>query len=580
MVLNNSIKSKRIIISIISGFLIIMSLSAQTYYKFAVEFKDKAPGQNPYNLDNPLQFLSQRSIDRRNKLNVPLTDQDLPVHPQYVSNLSTVATGYTVFHRSRWFNHVVVGTEDSTIANSFKTLAFVNDVKLIYRGPIPKSGKTKGNNHRMNAERTGVNSVNTNVVKSENTGVLENLEYGNSKVQVEMMGVDYLHRKGYMGQGIMIAVLDGGFQNVNNISAFDYIRNNNLLEGTWDFVVNDSNVYDDNNHGTNVLSCMAGYIDGQFIGTSPKASYWLLRSEDTYTETISEEYNWVAAAEFADSVGADMINSSLGYTTFDNGLNDHSYNDLNGNTTVITRAADIAASKGILVVNSAGNSGNSGWYYIGAPADADSILSVGAVTDKRVKAGFSSFGPSADGRIKPDVSAMGQAVFVVGAGGNLTQANGTSFSSPLLCGAVASLWSKYPNLSNLTILEAVRKAGHQFSVPDNELGYGIPNFGVAELILSNTDFQDYFKNQEIKVYPNPIENNTFYIDFYSNFTENIKIDISNTKGKSVFTSEKSVYEKSVYTLPIMLDRKLSSGVYIITIQTSTKRFTGKFIIPN
>lgn len=571
---------KKLFIAVICILCTAYAVQAQTYYKFAVTFKDKAIGQNPYTLDNPLQFLSQRSLDRRTRSGIQLTERDLPVYPGYVTNLSAVASGYTVYHSSRWFNHVVVGTTDSSVATAFKTLNFVSDVKMIYAGATPKNGKGKGSTHSMNAERNEQPKNNHQQTKSTTAGQLEDLQYGQSRVQVEMIGVDYLHRKGFMGQGMMIAVLDGGFQNVNNIDAFDYIRDHNQLLGTWDFVVNDSNVYDDSNHGTNVLSCMAGYIDGQFIGTAPKASYWLLRSEDTFSETISEEYNWVAAAEFADSVGADLINSSLGYTTFDNGIDDHTYNDLNGNTTIITRAADYAAGTGILVVNSAGNSGSQPWHYIGAPADGDSVLSIGAVTDKRLKAGFSSFGPSADGRIKPDVSAMGQSVFLIGAGGSITQASGTSFSSPLTCGAIASLWSSYPDKNNMTIFDAVRKSGHQFSTPDDELGYGIPNMGVAELILINTNFQDYYKKQDINVYPNPVEGNILYIDYYSNNTENISIEITNTRGKIIYAVQKPVYEKSLQTIMIEFGQKLSAGVYMLNIISSNQRFTSKFVQSN
>jgi len=546
-------------------------LPAQTYYKFVLSFKDKAPGTNPYSVEEPSAFLSERSLQRRSKLNIPITEQDLPVNPGYITGLYGASSGFTLINRSRWFNHVLVGTTDSSVAMTLGQLPYVKGVKLVYTGMMPRKGAA-GTNTVAGTEGPGQPKTEKSV-----SGTLEDLAYGNSKTQVEMLGVDYLHRKGFMGQGMLVAVIDAGFQNVNNITAFDYIRTNNQLKGTWDFVMNDVNVYDDNSHGTGVLSCMAAYIDGEFIGTAPKAEYWLLRSEDAGTETVSEEYNWVAAAEFADSVGADLINSSLGYTTFDNPSDNHAYNDLDGNTTVITRAADIAAGKGILVVNSAGNSGNSGWYYIGAPADGDSVLTVGAVNDKRSRAGFSSFGPSFDGRVKPDVSAMGQNVFVVGAGGAITPGSGTSYAGPILCGAVASLWSKYPELDHMTIFEAVKKASHQYSVPDNSLGYGIPNFGVAELILKNTSFDNYFESQEINVYPNPVNDEVFYLDYYSNFTENIRIELSNSRGRVVYSLTKEVYEKALYTIPIVLDHKLGAGVYVLSVQSGTKRFTTKLV---
>lgn len=561
---------------LIAALMIIsVAAQAQTYYKWVVTFKDKAIGQNPYTVAEPQQFLTQRSLDRRAKLNIPVTEQDLPIYQPYINDLSTVAGGFTVINRSRWFNYVQVGSVDSTVGDKFLSLSYVASVKKVFQGLMPRKAPSTGRNNADKTEKP----VENGPVKSGTTGTLEDLQYGNASTQVLMLGVDYLHRKGFMGQGMLIAVIDAGFQNANNVGAFDYMRQHGQLMGTWDFVVNDSNVYDDNSHGTGVLSCMAGYIDGQFIGTAPKASYWLLRSEDANTETISEEYNWVVAAEFADSVGADLINSSLGYTTFDDISTSHEYADLDGNTTIITRAADIAAGKGILVVNSAGNSGNSTWHYIGAPADADSILSVGAVTDKRVKAGFSSFGPSFDGRIKPDVSAMGQGVYVVGPGGVPSTGNGTSYAGPILCGAVASLWSKYQTLDNLTVIDAVRKSAHLYSVPDNSLGYGIPNFGVAELLLKNTDFDDYFDKQQINVYPNPVspQATSFYLDFYSAVSETIRIEISSVRGKQIFTMEKQVYEKSLNTIPITIDHKMAAGTYVCNVYTANKRFTCKFI---
>jgi subtilisin family serine protease len=314
------------------------------------------------------------------------------------------------------------------------------------------------------------------------------------------------------------------------------------------------------------------------LGTAPMASYWLLRTEDVFSETIVEEYNWVSGAEFADSVGADLINSSLGYTTFDNGIGDYTYADMNGNTSIATRAADIAASKGILVVNSAGNSGNNAWKYIGAPADGDSVLTVGAVKENREKASFSSFGPTADGRIKPNACAMGQGASVVGVGGEVTSANGTSFSSPILCGAVACLWQKHRmTKNNMDIIRAVEKSSNLYNTPNDGMGYGIPNLGVADMLLSETPFDQYFENQEIKVYPNPVGDQSFCVDFYAQLTENILIEITSLKGKKLYSQEKQVYQKTMNTLVLNPDVKMGAGVYILVIHTQNKRFSTKFI---
>jgi hypothetical protein len=322
---------------------------------------------------------------------------------------------------------------------------------------------------------------------------------------------------------------------------------------------------------------MGGYIPGEFMGTAPQASYWLLRTEEGAAETVSEEYNWVAGAEFADSVGADMINSSLGYTTFDFPSMDYTYSQLNGNTTIITKGADLAARTGILVCNSAGNSGASSWYYIGAPADADSILSIGAVKSDRSVASFSSFGPTSDGRIKPDVSSMGQQAYILGLMGNTQTGNGTSFASPILCGAVACLWQKYPNKTNFEIMDAVRRSAHTYSNPTNQYGYGIPNFGVADKLLQEVDFTNYYNDQKIVVYPNPTLGLTISFDYYSNLTEEIIISVTDLQGNTVHNQLDRVYEKSLNTYTIGFNKELARGVYILNLYSSQKNFRVKFL---
>ncbi len=546
------------------SLLFLQQLSSQTYYKFAVFFTDKG-SNNPHSISDPTTFLSQRAIERRSRYNISITEQDLPVNPAYIQGVISISGNISIVNRSRWFNYLMIGTYDSAVVTSIATLPYVSQIKLLYRGSYPqKSGAGQGTLHNE-----GIKSVG---------GSLDDLNYGEAKIQTEMLGLDYLHRKGYLGQDMVIAVLDGGFFKVDQIAAFDHLLTANRILGTWDFAANEESVYEDNNHGTHVLSCMAGFIDGKMLGTAPMASYWLLRTEDVTTETIVEEYNWVSGAEFADSVGADLINSSLGYTTFDNGIGDYTYLDMNGNTSIATRAADIAAAKGILVVNSAGNSGASAWKYIGAPADGDSVLTVGAVKNNREKATFSSFGPSADGRIKPNVCAMGQGASVVGVGGEVIPANGTSFSSPILCGAVACLWQKYRmTKNNIDVIRAVEKSSNLYNTPNDGMGYGIPNLGVADLLLSQTPFDQFFENQEIKVYPNPVGDQSFCVDFYAQLTENILIEITNVKGKKIYSQEKQVYQKTMNTLVLNTDAKLSAGVYVLVIHTQNKRFSTKFV---
>lgn len=556
----HSLKIK-IFITVISGLVLYNTTNSQVYYRFAVFFKDKGTN-SPYTISNPIQFLSQRAIERRVRYNIPITEQDIPIYPAYLDGLASLSSEINIVNRSRWFNFAMIGTYDSSLTTSIQTLPYVSDVKLLYRGTYPlKPAQT-------NNPSSGTKSISNNI---------SDLNYGNARIQNEMLGIDYLHRRGYLGQDMHIAVLDAGFKNADNISAFDHLRDDNRILGTWDFVANESSVYEDNSHGTNVLSCMASYIEGKMLGTAPLASYWLLRTEDAATETIIEEYNWLCGAEFADSVGADLINSSLGYTTFDGGIGDHTYTDMDGNTSIATKAADIAAAKGILVVNSAGNSGNNSWKYIGVPADGDSVLAVGAVRADREKASFSSFGPSADGRVKPNVAAMGQGATVVGTMGEITPANGTSFSGPIMCGAVACFWQKHRDKNNIDIIHEVEKSASLYSTPNEGLGYGIPNFGIADLLMNNINFDEYYKSQDLKIYPNPTGENTLYVDFYAQLSETVLLQIHNTRGKCIYSQEIKVFQKTYNTFSIAIENRFANGIYTLSIQTQSQVFNAKFV---
>ena len=556
MVLNRSIFFFLVV------FVSLTNLFSQPYYKFAVYFADKTPVGYPYNLSSPLDFLSQRALDRRTRYSIPLTSLDLPVAPSYISGVLAISDSIQFYNKSNWMNCIVIGTNDSTLADSIDQLHYVNQVRWIF----------KGNKPQTSADFPGTFGPPVSL-----TGAGYGIDYGKADTQSIMMSLDYLHKRNYHGKDIVIAVLDAGFTSTQGITGFNHLRDSSRILGTWDFVANETSVAGDNSHGTHVLSCMGGYIPGEFMGTAPQASYWLLRTEEGAAETVSEEYNWVAGAEFADSVGADMINSSLGYTTFDFPSMDYTYSQLNGNTTVITKGADLAARTGMLVCNSAGNSGASSWYYIGAPADADSILSIGAVKSDRSIASFSSFGPTSDGRIKPDVSSMGQQAYILGLMGNAQTGNGTSFASPILCGAVACLWQKYPNKTNFEIMDAVRRSAHTYSNPTNQYGYGIPNFGVADKLLQEVDFTNYYNDQKIVVYPNPTLGLTISFDYYSNLTEEIIISVTDLQGNTVHNQLDRVYEKSLNTYTIGFNKELARGVYILNLYSSQKNFRVKFL---
>jgi serine protease AprX len=378
-----------------------------------------------------------------------------------------------------------------------------------------------------------------------------------------MITLDALHNLGFSGQGMMIAVLDAGFYHVDQISAFDSLWLNNRILGTRDFNLPGNNVFGDNmhTHGTSVLSIMGGNLPGQMVGTAPNASFWLIRTEAGDYEALIEEYNWVGGAEFADSLGVDVINSSLGYTTFDNPVYNHSYADMDGNTTPVTRAADLATSRGIMVVNSAGNEGNKSWHYIGAPADGDSVLSIGAVDPSGTYASFSSTGPTYDRRIKPDVTAQGQGTTVVDGGGWVVQGSGTSFSSPVVAGAMACLWQSVPTFSAQVLRDAVRSTASRASSPDSLYGYGIPNMMNAMLLLSNAPTLQE-PQQGYSLFPVPFSDSPWIKNNRKN-PEQVKIEILSVTGQLI--GVRNIYMNSSSTIALNDFDGMPSGLYFVRI---------------
>ncbi|MCD4735435.1 MAG: S8 family serine peptidase, partial [Bacteroidales bacterium] len=400
-------------------------------------------------------------------------------------------------------------------------------------------------------------------------------DYGAAYNQIHMLNGDVLHDLGFDGEGIIIAVLDAGFLNADNLSAFQSLWSNGQILGYKDFVSpDDPHIFDSHFHGSAVLSTMGANLPGIMVGTAPKASYWLLRSEDGDTENIIEELNWVSAAEFADSSGADIINSSLGYTVFDDPSWNHTYQDMDGNTVPITIGADIAASKGMIVVNSAGNSGSSSWFYIGAPADGDSVFSIGAVDANGNLASFSSNGPTSDGRIKPNVCSQGEgATYIEPWGGTVSSGNGTSFSSPIIAGVTACLWQANPQYRNLEILQAIEQSSSLYTGPNNQMGYGIPDYALANSILTVIPHNE-LKNDKIIVSPNPFTDvlNINIID-----EQNVRnLEILDLSGRLAYQSS---YAGNKNDLSITgLNSLLSKGAYFLRLTlTDGSIFTQKII---
>ena len=504
-------------------------------------------------LASPLTMLSQRSLDRRTRQNIALDIKDVPVEATYYNQIKNTS-GITVLAKSKWLNAIhVQGTQ-----------AKINSLKNIFT--FVESIEFADNSLNANGKRSA--KSNTITKRNKFTETTTDLNYGNTQNQTEMLKADFLHKQNFTGSGMHIAVIDAGFPNVNTLQAFARIRNNNQILGGYDFVDRSTSFYGGHNHGTNVLSTIAGYIDGQFVGTAPDASFYLFRTEDAANEVPLEESLWVEAAERADSLGVDVINTSLGYSTFDESRYNYSYSDLNGNTAFITRGAEIGVSRGMIIVNSAGNEGNNTWKYISAPADANSVFTVGAVNASRIIAGFSSFGPTSDNRVKPDVLAQGQSVFVLDQNtGAPRTSNGTSFSSPIMAGVVACFWQAFPNLTNTQIMQRIRETGDRFNNPHEQYGYGVPNLETAYSNVLSVDSEQILA--ETSVYPNPIKNQFTIKTTLKNLNE-ISITIFNVIGKKVF-EQKGLTSKNIDV------SNLKNGIYILKIMTETQQKTIKLI---
>ena len=425
-------------------------------YMLRVELTDKKG--SAYSLKHPEKFLSEKALKRRERQGLMVDSTDLPLSVRYVKAVSE--TGVTIVGQSKWNNTLLVSTPQADVAEQLRTLPCVRKVTQVLVTPDsiypPKRWE-----YDKNPAQTDTLHVN---------------HYGPALKQIETLGGVALHEAGYRGQGITVAILDGGFMNADSIPLFRHTH----IVGTKNFAHPLNNeVCSELDHGTMVLSCMGANLPDIFVGTAPEANYWLIRTESGYFEQACEEDFWAMGAEFADSVGVDMINSSLGYNVFDEDMNSHQYRELDGHTALISRTASMLAHKGIILVNSAGNEGNGTWKKIGFPADADNILTAGALRPTLVNAPFSSIGPSADNRMKPDVMAIGNPSAVINGRGAITEASGTSFAAPVTCGMVASLWSALPHLTAYEMMDLVRRSADRYDHPDNVFGYGIPNYWKA-----------------------------------------------------------------------------------------------------
>lgn len=505
------------IVLILSSFL----LQGQVNQQFRVYLKDK--GSSVELLSQPECFLSPQAIARRELQGIAIDQRDLPLAPEYKQSLR--AEGAKILAHSKWLNYCYIEHPDP---QQIADLDFV--ARIEYPRPY----------------RALLSSVQST----------DSLDYGYGTGQIRMLKGDKLHLAGYTGQGVSIAVIDVGYQGSQQASCFDSLNASGRLLGTYNFVNPNNSVFSSGgSHGSSVLSIMASFLEDTLVGTAPQANYWLFTTEDLATEDPVEMDYWAMAAEYADSVGAQIIQTSLSYTQFSNAQFDFTYSDMDGNTALITRAADLAASKGMLVVASAGNYGDQAWQYIGAPADGDSVLTVGSVSFTGNYSGFSAIGPTADGRVKPDVMAQGGPTTLLDPMGVISFDFGTSYAAPLVSGLAACLMQAYPSLRGDEIAAFIRQSAHLYASPNDSMGYGIPNFEIA-LSLAQPEF--LMQAEHFAVYPNPVKD-YLIIKPANDKTWQAQVRILDLQGRVVL--EQEVKQQGAYRLGL----NLKPGHYFLQV---------------
>lgn len=533
-------------------FLVSSSLIFGQLNGYVVYFTDK--DNTPYSQADPSAFLSQRSIERRINQGISITTKDLPVDPLYVDSVNTVAT---VRYTSRWLNAAYIQADASSYS-TIQSWSFIS------------GGGQLARKKQLSKKAESIIKYDKSTHKTSITP-----QYGVSQNQVEMLGIDDMHALGYTGSGLLIGVLDSGFENFLSVSFMNRSTSNNKIKAVYDFVDQDSSVTEDDAHGLKVLSVLTGYQENSLIGGAFDADYILLRTENAFSERPEEMFFWLVGAEYCDSAGVDIISSSLGYNEFDNPLDDLSLSDLDGETSIATRAADAAARTGMVVVCSVGNEGAGAWEKMTVPADADSVLAVGATNSSGEYMSFSSRGNTADGRIKPDVAAQGSGVALGDAGGNITFEGGTSFSCPLVTSLAAGLWQAVPELTNIEVMDIIRESSSQFDQPDSLLGYGIPDFTRAYLLALSETGENFIVGST-RVFPNPIHNHKLTVLISANeIGLETTIQVYDVRGiivnELIFTPS-----GAVNVLPFDFTN-LPVGLYHLKVSNETGSYTKRLV---
>ncbi|MDA8650580.1 S8 family serine peptidase [Flavobacteriaceae bacterium] len=519
------------------GLLLFVGSMSQAQIQDAwVFFADKENVQA--SLDNPLLILTQESLDRKALHEVVIDERDVPVNEAYIAAVKS-STGITVWAKSKWMNCVYV---QGTLADieALTDLSYVVGVEyadkdLNFPNPLPVVDKFELENQSQRIE----------------------YDYGAAANQIEMISGDFLHQEDFTGEGMIVAVMDSGFPNFENNPGYAHVMANNRLLGTYDFFSRTTDVTGTGSHGSSTTSDIGGYVENQFVGTAPNASFYLFRTEYGPSENPREEAWWVEALERADSLGVDVVNTSLGYQAYDNAHYDHSYEDLDGQTTFAARGANLAYEKGMLLVTSGGNQGNS-FGTVATPADAIGILAVGAVNAGGNYVSFSSRGPTVDGRVKPDVMAQGQSAAVLTTTGAVDFSNGTSFSAPIIAGAVACLWQVRPETKNFELMEIIRQSAHLYQNPTPQMGYGIPNFESAYAVLMGLGAEDLARDAMIAIAPNPVQSH-FRVSLPL-FVGQAEVLIYDTLGQLI------QHNQVTHTLDQVSMELLPRGLYLVEVK--------------
>jgi subtilisin family serine protease len=534
----------------------VAAVSAQNPTCYRIYLSDKS--NSPYSVDNPLEYLSQRAIDKRTRFHIPITEQDLPVNPQYKQQILALHAEMQPLAVSKWMNTFTVYCPDSTIVPQIENLPFVDSVWAVGNYILQDNP----------VFQTPENTV--PMVHSTSTSSKESIDYGEGLAQIALFNGISLHEEGFLGEGMLIAVIDGGFFGIETTSFYQQLVNEGRFFGQYSLMPNFVDTLPSGwseVHGTIVTSAMAANTSGELVGTAPAASYALIHTEWVGSEELVEEDFWANGAEIADSIGADVINSSLGYRVFpDFPQNDITYENMDGLNSVASRCATILGQKGVIVCVAAGNDGNNEYYHISRPGDAFDILCVGACTADSIIADFSSHGPSYDGRVKPDITSMGVQTACIYPYDMLSFADGTSLATPVAAGMCACLWQAMPGYTSSEMMQMIRESSHLYDNPNTEYGYGIPDFYKA--YTTHVGINDY-KPLQISVYPNPVTDKLSIVNPDGNIQT---VTLYNASGQLVLQT--TVPHSPILEIPV---NNLPNGFYIGTAtlnnhQTATFKF--------